>query len=163
MTCLDIETAVAKMWNIRTHIIVPNVSWGLNLHECDLLIVTKSNYAIEVEIKVSKSDLKKDAEKMHMHESSKIKLLYFAIPEKMLNCIDLIPGKAGIIVIYKREIKQYDWQSDYYGNIVRQPQRNIQARALSDGERIKLLELGCMRIWALKNKIVKLKKSNAAI
>lgn len=160
MTCLDIETTVARMWSIRSHIIVPNVSWGLDIHECDLLIVTKSNYAIEVEIKISKSDLKKDTGKGHLHESSKIKYLYFAIPEKMISCINLIPEKAGIIVIKKRETKQYDWQSDYYGNIIRQPQRNIQARALTDSERFKLLRLGCMRIWGLKDKIVKLKRQH---
>jgi len=61
----DIEFAVAKYFNFRKNLIVPNVSWGFNIHECDLLIVRKSGYAIEVEIKISKSDFKADFKKIH--------------------------------------------------------------------------------------------------
>jgi hypothetical protein len=64
MKAIHVELAVASYFGIRRHLIVPNVSWGLGLrHECDLLIVRESGFAAEVEIKVSKSDLKKDVEK----------------------------------------------------------------------------------------------------
>lgn len=59
MNTLEIETAIAMKLDIRKHIIVPNISWGAGLHECDLLVINKSGYATEIEIKISKSDLKK--------------------------------------------------------------------------------------------------------
>jgi hypothetical protein len=45
----DIEIAVARHFNPRQKLIVPNVSWGLGFHyELDLLVVTQSRYAWEV-------------------------------------------------------------------------------------------------------------------
>src|SRR5262245_35861210 len=99
MTALEIETIIAYKFGVRRNIIVPNVSWGLGLHECDILIVSQSGYATEVEIKISKYDLKKDLVKGHGHANDKIKYLVFAIPEKIEQHIDLIPAEAGIIVI----------------------------------------------------------------
>lgn len=67
----DIEIAIAKMFNYRMNVIVPNVSWGLGLRcECDLLIVSQRRYATEIEIKVSKSDIKADKKK---HPAARIK------------------------------------------------------------------------------------------
>lgn len=48
----QIELAIAQMFGIRNNIIVPNVSWGFfDTHEADLVIINKSNYLTEVEIK----------------------------------------------------------------------------------------------------------------
>jgi hypothetical protein len=52
----EMEVELGRYFNYRQNIIVSNVSWGLGIHECDLLIITKSGYATEVEIKVSLSD-----------------------------------------------------------------------------------------------------------
>ena len=49
--------------NLSSHLVVPNVSAGLHIHECDLISVTKGGYATEIEIKVSVSDTKKDLSK----------------------------------------------------------------------------------------------------
>ena len=72
ITTPEIEVRVASFFNPRQNIIVPNISWGVNLHECDLLIIRKSGYGIEVEIKVSKSDLIADAKKPHHHHDIKV-------------------------------------------------------------------------------------------
>ena len=48
--------------NIRTDIVIPNLSWGLLNHEADLAIINKSGYLTEIEIKRSYQDLKKDFE-----------------------------------------------------------------------------------------------------
>jgi hypothetical protein len=137
---LGIELAVADWFGYRANLIVPNVSWGLQIHECDLLVVTKSGYAYEVEIKISKADLKKDLQKRHQHINGKIKRLYFAIPEKLKNEVDLIPERAGIIVV------------DTYGRctLFRKAINNSTARRLSDDEKYKVAWLGTMRIWSLK-------------
>ena len=78
----EIEIAIASYFGISRHIIVTNISWGLNLHECDILIIRESGYAVEVEIKRSKQDLLNDFKKQHGHRSKKIKELWYAIPEE---------------------------------------------------------------------------------
>lgn len=100
MKAKDIEIAVSKYFGPRKNIILPNISWGIGLkHECDLLIVTKSGYAYEVEIKVSRQDLLKDLKKPHKHEHFKLKKLFFAIPEYLKKDIESIPECAGILII----------------------------------------------------------------
>lgn len=153
-TCIEIETVIAHYFNPRRNIIVPNVWWGLGLnHECDLFIVTKGNYAYEVEIKISKSDLIADGFKLHLHGSNKIRKLYFAIPRKMENCLDLIPDKAGVFII------------DHSGYLTksREAKINTLARPLTSEERLKVAELGTMRIWRLKKNIIDLIKDSNPI
>jgi len=91
ITTPEMEIALAEYFGIRQNLIVPNVSWGMDSHECDLFILTPAGYGWEVEIKVSKADLFKDKHKRHRHNSSKIKFLYFAIPEYLERYIDEIP------------------------------------------------------------------------
>lgn len=150
MSTLAMEVALAKYFGIRRYIIVPNVSWGLGLHECDLLILTKKDlYATEVEIKRTKYDLIKDLEKRHSHYSSKIKNLFFAIPESLTPHIEHIPDQAGIIIITEKRGK-------LYCNIARRARANTKARPFTQDEVNKLLHLGIMRIWRVKEKLSKL-------
>jgi hypothetical protein len=74
----DIEIAVARFYGVRANLIVPNASWGAGVHECDLLICSNANYLTEIEIKVSKGDIKKDLKKRHQHRSEKIRRLYYS-------------------------------------------------------------------------------------
>lgn len=103
LSYLDIELAVVKLYGIRQHIIVPNCFINFNTskpHECDLLIIKKSGYADEVEIKMSRSDLKADFKKAHGHISSKLKHLYYAMSTDLYEaCKDLIPDHAGVITV----------------------------------------------------------------
>ena len=88
LTTTDMELALTTMPNrrtksyidIRRELVVPNVHWGADVHECDLFLLSKSGYAIEIEIKISKADLIQDSKKKHGHVNYKIKQLYFAIP-----------------------------------------------------------------------------------
>jgi hypothetical protein len=156
MTCADIELVIARAWGYRKNCIVPNVSWGMGLHECDLLIVSSAGYATEIEIKVSASDLKKDATKSHQHLSTKIKCLFFAVPEKLLKYTDLIPERAGIICVRERK----EVPGMYYQEIIRPAQANKQARAFTQAEMLRLYRLGALRIWDLKQKVRTLAKEN---
>ena len=92
LTAKDIEISVAKYMDPRVNLIVPNASWGLGLHECDLLVISKAGYASEVEIKVSKADLLRDREKRHGHASDRIKALWFALPEAKVGLAALAGG-----------------------------------------------------------------------
>jgi hypothetical protein len=151
LTASDVEIRVARLFNYRANLIVPNVSWGLHLgHECDMLIVTPARYATEVEIKVTAADIRADNKKRHQHRSNKIRRLYFAVPDYLASCPDL-PPDAGLISV--------DSHGDpWHTKIVRRPRFNKLARRLSEDEYAKLAELGCMRIWSLKEHIALLKQ-----
>lgn len=155
------EVRLAGHFNYRQNIIVPNISWGMDIHECDLLVVRKSGYATEIEIKISKADLKKDIGKRHQHvdKFNRIRELYFAIPESLVNCIEFIPERAGIIVL--RKSKLYNGEEFLDCKVIRRSKINTTCRRFSDEERLKIAHLGCMRIWGLKRKIIKARNTNS--
>ena len=147
LKAIDIELAVAYHFGIRTNLIVPNVSWGFGVHECDLLIVTPHGYVSEVEIKITESDLIADQKKRHNHCSEKIKYLWFALPKDLAESLyiqNLIPERAGIISVHEGSCCLR----------IRKPVKNGSYK-LSDYERYTIARLGAMRIWGLKEKIIK--------
>ena len=72
----EMEIAIADWYGTRVNVIVPNVTWGLFNHECDLVVMTGSGYVTEIEIKVDKYDLKNDVKKKHDHEDKKLLDIY---------------------------------------------------------------------------------------
>lgn len=153
MTTLEMEVALMKHFDVRRNLIVPNVSFGMrskeygSLHECDLLVLSKSNYATEIEIKVSKSDLLKDFEKGHGHDHNLIKNLYYAVPSHLQEiALEVIPKRSGLLVVDDR-VKQ-----------VKSPISRSNCIKWSDKDRLNLMRLGCMRIFTLKKNVLKLKK-----
>ncbi|MBP7509387.1 MAG: MmcB family DNA repair protein [Prolixibacteraceae bacterium] len=160
ITTLEMEECLARYFSYRRNLVIPNVSWGFNIHECDLLVVTKSGYLIEVEIKISKSDLKADMKKEHNHHDhyNRVKELYFAMPENLAEdkeCIDLVPENAGIILVSKWKP---NWHKDLFvqARTIRKSKVNKAAGKLYDNEKYQLARLGTMRIWSLKKKIIKI-------
>jgi len=148
---IEMEIALMSYFGIRQNIIVPNISWSfLYNHEADLIVLTGSSYATEIEIKVSKADLKKDKEKKHCHESDMIKYLDFAVPYELKDfALIEIPEHAGLLSVRK--------DGDYYWvNREKAAIKNKNCRAWELGERQRLSELGCMRILGLKKKVFKL-------
>ena len=150
----DIEFAVANHFDWRQNLIVPNIWWGLGFnHELDMIVLTQSRYAYEIEIKTSVADLKKDLEKSHMHFSDKIRKLFFAIPKTMENSIEFIPADAGIIIVNENLMVQ----------ILRRPKINKNARSLTEKEMEKLFHLAAMRVWNLKKKLREIRKQRENI
>ena len=138
-TTAEIERVVGNFFRPRQNIVVPNVSWGLFVHECDLFVLTRNGYGIEVEIKVSRADLIKDKDKSHGHNNIKIKKLFFAIPEK-LNTPEIIvhvPARAGIIVVDKRG----------HCKIIKVAITRADAIKMDDSKRTALLRLAYLRYW----------------
>lgn len=154
MTLYEIEHAVAQAFGFRRNIIIPNISWGMGLHECDLLVLTKSNFAYEIEIKRSRQDLVKDKTKKHGHESPMIKKVYFAIPEKMEKYIDLIPEKYGVFICKK--IERPSGKFFVLATLKREAVTNKNHIKWKDSDRMNLLRLSYFRIWSLKKKIIDL-------
>lgn len=154
----DIELALAHRYKWRQNLIVPNVYYGLNFrYELDLMIVTPSGWATEIEIKVSVADLKADRKKTHNHYSNRIKYLYFAVPEDLrAPALELIPERAGLFIV-RPDLELYEYRKT---EIIKSPITNKLARKITTSERIKLNELATMRIWSLKEVIYKLQRSN---
>jgi hypothetical protein len=158
MRCIEVEEAVARMFGIRQNLIVPNIFWSLFRYEIDLLVVRPSGYAVEVEIKVSKYDLKKDALKRHQHidHKDRIKELYFAVPEKLVDAaIEYAPADAGIIAVEEGD-KTDSFFKPYWNKakIVRPSVKRKTARPLTEAETNYVARLGTMRIWGLKEKLI---------
>lgn len=148
----EMETAIADLFNYRKNVIVPNISWGIGIHECDMLIVRiQTGFAVEVEIKRSKADLKADFKKEHKHNDDRIKEFYYALPEELIeSCKELIPETAGLI-----SVRLY--RKKYKAEIIKKAKIN-KARRLTEHELLRITHLGTMRIWSLKNKINKLQQ-----
>lgn len=143
-TAKEIEIAIAQWFGYREHVIVPNVSWGFLTYEADLLVLSSSGYAWEVEIKISRGDLVRDKHKRHSHESRKVRQLWFAIPEKLANCIEHVPERAGVLIV----------STDGKVRELRKPTANEFAIKLTDAQQFQIARLGAMRVWDLKKRIV---------
>jgi hypothetical protein len=148
---LDIELAIVNFYGKRKHIIVPNcfINFGTSAdHECDLIIIKQSGYAVEIEIKLSKSDLIADFKKKHGHIDERLQYLYYAMPNELYEkCKDLIPEHAGIYSIFKHNNKMF---VKCEKNAIKKT-----CRKLTIEEQLKIARLGVMRIWNLKEKYQK--------
>jgi hypothetical protein len=148
-TAAEIEHRIADYFDPRRNIVVPNVWWGWGLnHECDLVVLTNSGYAYEVEIKVSRADLRADLKKRHGHSdwNGKLRRIYFAVPERLSDyALKLIPKPAGLLMVGQG--------IDRLAGLVcklREADINPGARRLNPDERFKLAKLGTMRVWTRK-------------
>ena len=156
----QMELAVAEFINSRVNLVVPNVSWGFFSHECDLLSISKSGYATEYEIKISKADLMKDMKKEHKHEDYRIKALYFCIPEYLTNCIEHIPERAGVIIVEDYEKRLHVngipvRKNAFRCRIIRRATESTTPYKFTDADKFQIARLGAMRIWGLKEKLAK--------
>lgn len=113
MTASQIELAlVDAVYPYRVWLVVPRVSWGLNMRECDLLALSGRGYAHAIEIKVTVSDLKREFKKRHYaidahfpdrdHQRKWIKFRWFAVPYLMREkALQFVPEDCGILCIHE--------------------------------------------------------------
>lgn len=153
LTVGEMEIAILQTFNPRLYLAVPNVSWGFEIHECDLILVRGTGYAVEIEIKRSLADLKKDFNKRHGHRDrqNRIKELYYAVPEsllaKALPLIDELAEAAGIISCYRKE-------GVFLSKIVVPARTDKKARKLTIQERYVLARLGTLKLWSAREKLI---------
>jgi hypothetical protein len=153
MTAQDIEIAVANYLCYRANVIVPNVHWGLGLwYEADLVVLRPSGWAIEIEIKTSRSDILADLKKRRQHDSNLFRELYFAVPECLAEDPD-IPERAGILSVYT------DTRGVFRVTKTRAATRNRIAKKWDSETRDKLLRLAAMRTWTLKQHLQRQRKT----
>ncbi len=159
---LDMEIAIARYFNPRQNLIVPNLFWGMFDYELDLCVLSKSGYATEVEIKTTKADLIKDKEKRHGHHNPMVKYLYFALPYHLLKDIEHVPKRAGIFIVeYQEAWETYNYKREAFFSCtqLRNAEMNYN-RQWTDTERGSLLRLAAMRTWTLKKQLQKVREAN---
>jgi hypothetical protein len=152
MNTQRLEWLVADFLGVRENLIVPNVKYGFYgmPYEADLIVVAPSMYATEIELKVSKSDIKADNNKeAYAHKSKRIKRFFYAVPDELKDC-EYLPIDCGLIIARER----------IYSNgqncmIVRPPRINKDAKKLTEQEYRVLLRLCAMRVWTLKERLVR--------
>ncbi len=147
----EMEVYLASYFDYRQNLIVPRVHWGFgaDMHECDLLIMSKAGYLTEVEIKISRADLRADAKKVHGHRNARIKYLYFAIPDYLQHCQEFVPERAGVILVRPGDGSTWTRCQKF-----RAPTCQKGVPKMGETERYKLARLGALRIWNLKRQII---------
>lgn len=147
MNALDIELAVVEFFGKRKFMMVPNVSHGFDLnYEADLMILTPTDFLYEVEIKVSKSDMKADLKKQNAHNSIYVKRLYFAFPEQLLEtALEILPEDVGLFVAHTH------LNGSVYVVLKRKPKEITNCKTVPIEKQYKLARLGVLRMWNMKN------------
>lgn len=168
----EIEVALAKsrFFDYRKNIVAFNVNgWSGTLpifHECDMLVLSKSGYLTEIEIKRSWSDFLADFKKKHHHESEGlIKYFYYCVPdalyervkdylyEKDIDCAGIITydEELGISIraIRKKPFLKGEEPYDRLG--ITQPDY----KKLFLEQQLEIARLGAMRVIGLKEKLSK--------
>ena len=156
-------------WNKRQDIMIPNLSWGLLNHEADFVVVTKSGYLTEVEIKRSLSDLKADFKKDVFHKDERVYRFMYCLPisirEKALALFHEQYGKVAELYGHDRDYKYVNeifpyiiWY-DEKGLLSVEPKKRDSrsgARKLFIEEREIIGRLASLRYWDLANKVTEL-------
>jgi hypothetical protein len=152
ITTRELEYAVyQKFYKSTKGILVRSLAGMVVNHEADILLVSKNLYLTEIEIKISISDLRKEANKKHNHIDPKIKRLYFLVPTTILgNAIKLIPKDYGILEAYRTVRDTISIRE------VREPKVNKEAIKISQDELINIYRLQSLRYWETLNQNNKL-------
>lgn len=155
MKAKDIQYALTRrfygVFPCRTHVVVPNVSWGWNLnYEADLIVISKANICTEIEIKISKADFDADKNKGKWvrPQDPRIQKFYFAVPEELVEHV-LANSKPEQGVISVSIHPKYRLPQS---KIVRKAVLRPNTRKPREAELQKILHLGNMRYWSIFEK-----------
>lgn len=167
-TLYEIEVALSKIdsFNFVRNIIAFNVngmSERLSIwHECDMLILSKSGYLTEIEIKRSWSDFLADFKKRHTHEGNGIiKYFYYCVPESLLEKVydklDEINVDYTGVITYSEDLKitlhGHRWVT-HDGSYSYHFKAQHPYRKLFLEEQLQIARFGAMRAIKLKEKLI---------
>jgi len=178
-----IELSIMKYrdFSFRQNLIVFKVSDWSNVvnHECDCLLMSKSGYLTEIEIKRSYEDFLADFKKKHEHHDNHIKYFYFMIhksfAEKALNKLVELRKIPSLIYIYDNQANISLYKTEQEIKILISKKESINPWELADlkyyadpwharklflEEQYQLARLGAMRYKNMTEKVIKLNNSN---
>jgi hypothetical protein len=163
MKTIEAELKLFRVFDWRQKLMVANVTNHNTLpimFETDMVILSNSNFATGIEIKVTKSDLKNDKKKRHVlasHHPNGFRTFYgmfkyfcYAVPGELVDeCEKQIDSRFGIINLTKSKYTTIHYE--------RHPIQ-LFVEKWTDKQRYDLARLGTMRQYNLKKKIIKLQK-----
>ena len=194
MSKLDTSLSVAQiqlalhnsgLWNKRSDIMVPNLSWGLLPYEADFVVLSKSGYLTEVEIKRSWADFKADFNKSHRHDDERIYHFFYCVPVAIFPKVKdfLVERLKMEMETTRNNVLNMDDKTKevFLKNILNHPKLpavltfdeygNVKAagfgysgayrnncRKLFIEEQLQVARLGCLRYWKQQDSIVELPK-----
>lgn len=177
------------LWNKRSDIMVPNLSWGLLPYEADFVILSKNGYLTEVEIKRSWADFKADFNKIHRHNDERIYHFFYCVPVAIFPkvkdfLVERLKKEMEQMKTVRNNVQNMDDKTKevYLENILRHSKLpavltfdengNVKpagfgysgayrnkCRKLFIEEQLQVARLGCLRYWKQQESIVKLPKS----
>ena len=101
----EITKSPGGIFSRRKYICLPNAYWGLGFqHEIDLLVISSSGLAYEIEIKISVVDFRNDKDKRkwqpHSNDMAKLAGFFYVLPKDIYDKVkDEIPEEHGVIVL----------------------------------------------------------------
>lgn len=149
LTVREIEEMLVEYeGGTRKNICVPNVSFSMLNHEADLIVVNKSHYATEFEIKRSYEDFVADFAKKHRHEAEWIYRFVYVLPlsikDKAMKFLEDTGRKDSTCIWFYSE---EPWIAEKIGI-----PHNPKGRKMYLEELLKLARLGVIRYWNLRDK-----------
>lgn len=170
----NIARAIALQTFKRRYLMaVPNCIW--TGHECDLLVVTDNLRIIDVEVKISRADLKADAKKekwwhrpynwqfssefgrLHGAPAPDVRLLhppkvwkhYYAVPKEIWKpeLADALVSPASGILLLDRDGYQRPAGADMRVDCIRRATPNRKAEPISAEAAIDIARLASLRMW----------------
>ena len=92
----SILCALLRRFDPRANLVIDEAALGFG-GRADLIVVSKSGYVTEIEIKVSLADWNRETKKRKTPRASR---LYFAIPKRLLTKVpEWVPEHAGILTL----------------------------------------------------------------
>ena len=161
-------TMARQVFKNKHLVIVPNCSWPGS--ECDLLVVTPNLRVIDVEIKISRADLKADAKKDKWFHSwnwrtdgrydkamrrprqwpHRVWKHYYALPRDIWDAtlLDSLPSPtSGVLLMYE------DRHGDFHIRVERMATPDRQADKITPEDAVDIARLASLRMWdALQGK-----------
>ncbi|WAC75346.1 hypothetical protein OU995_11870 [Roseateles sp. SL47] len=156
MNASHVKAMLRQTFQNKAVIIVPECSW--TGYECDMLVVHESLRVIDIEIKVSRADFKRDAAKdkwWHQHRwfiegpqaprqwPPKVWKHYFAMPASIWkpDLEEFLPSPAcGVIVLH-------DKRQQIVAEVVRRATPNAAAEKIDGRACVDLARLAGIRMW----------------
>ena len=140
----------------RVNTAVPNVTY-FSGYEMDLLIISKSGYATEIEVKLNISDFKNDFKKKKFHDCKMVTSMYYCVPSKIIDQVkaklDTDFPKFGIISFeWVKGNPNLDNSDHLYFEMVKSAQKKYPAYKWNRFEIQKALYLCMLKMWSLRKK-----------
>lgn len=157
---IELALCYTPQFNFVKNIVAFNVN-GISeilpiFHECDMLILSKSGYLTEIEIKRSYVDFINDFSKKHKHESEYIKFFYYCVPEKILEKVQQYLHENNIncsgVITYSENLR-INFHGYYKGDCLIMA-REFKAKKLFLEQKLELARLAAIRNISLKKKLL---------